>query len=167
MDEFVGQLGPFVGALIVLFIFVLGVLLIKAYGKNKNKAKDSTSWPSAPGVVTLSQVVRSVSEDEDGKSYSYEPQINYAYTINNKNYVSNQVVFGGMGSHGTVNKAQLAADKYPLNARVRVFYNPNNANEAVLETVAGSGAKGTLFGGILLLVVGLVMAVLLVMELLG
>jgi hypothetical protein len=48
-----------------------------------------------------------------------------------------------------------------------VFYNPNNPHEAVLETAAGSDVKGALFGGFLLVIVAVAMAVVLLMELMG
>lgn len=167
MEELIEQVGPFVGILLVLFIFSIGISLIRKYNNSKKKAKASGNWPSVAGLVTLSQVERSVSSDEDGASYSYAPHIEYTYNVNGKNYLSKQVTFGGLSTTGTSQKSQLTIAKFPVNAPVRVFYNPNNPHEAVLETAAGSGAKGALFGGFLLVIVALAMAVVLLMELMG
>jgi hypothetical protein len=153
-----GKFGYLIAILFELALIGLGILLIRKNSKDKKKAAESLAWPTILGRVTCSQVEVSESSDEDGTSYTYTPHIEYAYILNGLTYTSKQVSFGGVAGTGNTKKSQLVVNQYPLNAVVNVFFNPANPNDAVLEQVAGSGSKGILIGGIVLVVVGVLMA---------
>lgn len=167
MEETLGKLGPFFGILLELALIAIGVLLIRKNAKSKKKASEALAWPTVLGRITRSEVERSESTDEDGTSYSYTPRIEYAYTVMGQNYTSKQVVFGGFSGMGSPKKPQLVASKYPLNDSVTVFYNPANPHEAVLEQAVGSGAKGALIGGIILIAVSILMGLPVLIALFG
>lgn len=94
-----------------------------------------------------------MSTDEDGhNSYSYYPHVEYTYTLSAQSYTAKQIAFGGVKGFNNPGKAQAALAKYPLNAPARVFYNPQKPAEAVLERIAGEGAKTAKIMGIILLV---------------
>lgn len=158
MEDIFVKFGPFISILLDLALIVLGILLIRKHAKNRLKAAECLGWPTVLGRVTRSEVERSESSDEDGTSYSYKPCIEYAYHVLGQDYISNQVVFGGYSGTGSLKKPQLVASTYPLNDSITVFYNPTNPHEAVLEQSMGSGAKGALIGGIILIVVSILMA---------
>jgi hypothetical protein len=162
-----GKFGFLIAILFELALIGLGILLIRKNSKDKKKAAESLAWPTILGRVTCSQVEVSESSDEDGTSYTYTPHIEYAYILNGQTYTSNQVAFGGVTGTGNTKKSQLVVNQYPLNAVVKVFFNPANPNEAVLEQVTGSGAKGALIGGIVLVVIGVLMALPMLIILLG
>jgi hypothetical protein len=158
MEDTLSKLGPFFGILLELVLIAIGVLLIRKNAKSKQKASEAQSWPTVLGRITRSEVERSESTDEDGTSYSYTPRIEYTYDVLGQNYTSKQVVFGGFSGMGSLKKPRMVASKYPLNDSVTVYYNPANPHEAVLEQVIGSGAKGALIGGIILIAVSILMS---------
>ncbi|HSN93750.1 MAG TPA: DUF3592 domain-containing protein [Anaerolineaceae bacterium] len=157
MEESFSKFGPFIGILLELALLALGILLIRKHTKSKRKATEALNWPKALGRVTHSEILRSESSDEDGTSYSYTPHIEYEYQVSGQNYCNKQVVFGGFSGTSSKKPAEKVVYKYPLNDSVSVYYNPANPNEAVLEQNVGSGAKGALIGGIILIVVSLLM----------
>jgi hypothetical protein len=162
-----GKFGYLIAILFELALIGLGFILIRKHAKDKKKAAESLGWPTILGRVTCSQVEVSKSSDEDGTSYTYIPHIEYAYLLNGLTYTGKQVAFGGFTGTGNTKNSQLVVNQYPLNAVVNVFFNPVNPNEAVLEQTAGSGAKGALIGGILLVVIGVLMALPMLIALLG
>lgn len=167
MEEVFDKFGPFIGILLELVFIGLGIMLIRKHTKSKQKAAECLNWPTASGRITRSVVERSESSDEDGTSYSYTPKIEYVYNISGQDYTSKQVVFGGFSSTGSSKKPQLVVNKYPLNGSVNVYYNPANPHEAVLEQAIGSGAKGALIGGIVLIAVSVLMGLPILLAWLG
>ena len=167
MEETVGKFGPFIGILLELALIGLGIMLIRKHTKSKQKAAEALNWPTVLGIVTRSEIERRESSDEDGTSYSYTPNIEYEYQVGGQNYSSKQVAFGGFSGTGSQKPAEKVVYKYPLNDSVSVYYNPANPHEAVLEQKLGSGAKGALIGGIILIVVSLLMGLPILIAWLG
>lgn len=167
MEETVDKLGPFIGILLELALIGLGIMLIRKHTKSKQKAAEALSWPKVLGRVMRSEILRSESRDEDGTSYSYAPAIEYEYQVGEQNYSSEQVAFGGFTSTGSRKPAEKVVYKYPLNDAVSVYYNPANPYEAVLEQKVGSGAKGALIGGIILIAVSILMGLPILLAWLG
>ncbi len=167
MEDTFSKFGPFIGILLELVLIGLGIMLIRKHTKSKQKAAEALNWPTVLGRVTRSEIERSESTDEDGTSYSYTPKIEYVYQVLGQDYNSKQVAFGGFSSTGSKKPAEKVVYKYPLNDSVTVFYNPANPHEAVLEQTVGSGAKGSLIGGIILIVVSLLMVLTLLLGWLG
>ena len=155
MEDTFTKFGPFIGILLELALIALGLMLIRKHTKSKRKAAEALNWPKALGRVTHSEILRSESSDEDGTSFSYTPHIEYEYQVSGQNYCSKQVAFGGFSGTGSQKPAEKVVYKYPLNDSVSVYYNPTNPHEAVLEQNVGSGARGALIGGIILIAVSL------------
>jgi hypothetical protein len=159
MDDFPLIFGLVCGGFFLLFTLGGGIALILYSQNSKKKAGASLQWPSAPGSITISQVRESVSTDEDGgTSISYYPHVEYTYTVDGQTYTSKQVAFGGVKGFNDTARAQTDLAKYPVGARVQVYYNPQKPGEAVLERVAGSGAKTAMIMGIILLVLSVLIA---------
>ena len=111
----------------LLFIwFVIGVvgLGIFLYGQYQlTRARGSVTWPLVLGKIITSQVQSH--HGEDGTTYSAD--IEYSYTVNEKQFKSDVIVIGGH-DYGS-----SAVERYPLGASVTVAYNPINPHQAVLE----------------------------------
>ncbi len=167
MEDTFSKFGPFIGILLELVLIGLGIMLIRKHSKSKQKAAEALNWPTVLGRVTRSEIERSESTDEDGTSYSYTPKIEYVYHVLGQDYTNNKVAFGGFSGSSSPKSSELVVHKYPLNDSVTVFYNSANPHEAVLEQTVGSGAKGALIGGIVLIVVSLLMALPLLLAWLG
>jgi len=133
---------------------VLGAIFLIVGIRSRNKAKASLQWPVAQGVVLSSTVIEHQDYDEDDHrtSISYEPVVQYRYSVGGQDFSGNKLAFGA--NRFDSGRAQGMANQYPAGATVNVHYNPNNPGEAVIETKA---AGGTLFLiiGIVFLVIGL------------
>lgn len=167
MEDTFSKLGPLVSVVLELALIFLGVMLIRKHTKSKQKAAEAQKWPTVSGRVVRSEILKSESSDEDGTSYSYTPNIEYEYQVSGQNYSSKQVAFGGFSGTGSQKPAEKMVYKYPLNDSVSVYYNPANPHEAVLEQAVGSGAKGALIGGIVLIAVSLLIGLPVLIALLG
>jgi Protein of unknown function (DUF3592) len=115
----------------------LGVALI-AYGIYLiYRADASTSWPTAPGLITRSEVIPT--ETDRKRS---EVHIEFKYVVEDREHRSNQYRFGAdrTASHAHANRIIA---KYPLGSPVIVAYNPADPDDAVIE--AGDALFGYLF----------------------
>ncbi|MHA1995995.1 MAG: NosD domain-containing protein [Candidatus Hodarchaeales archaeon] len=123
-----------------------GLYLLYSSIKNLIKAFTSTRWPSVEGTIESSYIQKHV-DGEGGTSYS--SQVSYSYTINGKRYQSSEVKFG-IPTQLWKGRAQKTVDKYPPTRIVKVFFNPNSPDEAVLEP----GVKfGSLLSSLVMLII--------------
>jgi hypothetical protein len=159
MDDFPLIFALLCGGFFLLLTLGGGIALILYSQNSKKKAGASLQWPGVDGSITDSEVRESVSTDEDGgTSISYYPHVEYTYTVAGQSYTSKQVAFGGVKGYNDRDRARADLAKYPPGARVQVFYNPQKPREAVLERVAGAGAKTAMIMGIILLVLSVLIA---------
>jgi len=120
-------------------------------------AKSSGSWPKTSGVVMQSSIEtkRSSSHRRGRRSRtSYSPKIQFEYTVDGKQYSSDQLNASGEFFAGR-GKAQEVVDNYKRGKQVDVFYSPADPNVAMLEPGL-TGGSFVVFGvGVLFSVVGL------------
>ncbi len=154
MEQLPLGFGLLCGGFFFLLTLAGGAGLVWYSINSKKKAGASLQWPSAPAVITVSDVRESASTDEDGHtSYSYYPRVEYTYEAAGETRTSKQVAFGGTQGYSSPDKARLDLAKYPAGAAVTAYYNPEKPGEAVLERAAGSGAKTAKIMGIILIVI--------------
>lgn len=123
---------------ILPFLAIAGFLIFNAR-RTTAQAQASQSWPSVMGTVASSSVEVSTSSDsEGGTSTSYYPAVTYAYDVLGHRYSSDRVAFGFRVGSGNRAQAQAVADRYIAGNQIRVYYNPNNPGEAVLERTSQS-----------------------------
>jgi hypothetical protein len=79
-------------------------------------------WPIWP-VVTL----------RGGRRMVYSAHVEYSYSVHGKRYLSRNISFGSRYSTNLRSMIQSIVNRYPINAQVKVFYNSNNPDNAVLE----------------------------------
>ena len=91
---------------------------------------ESENWPTTDGVVTLSEIY-DVRGNKGGVTYGAE--ILYEYYVSDKRYLGNHVTSAGQSSSSDLDYAQYLINKYPNGTKVTIYYNPNKAEEAVLE----------------------------------
>ena len=113
---------------------MIGGFMIFMSISDGRKAKASVAWPSVPGVVAFSGMVR----DTGGDSDSFTPVVTYSYTVNGQMLQSSRVRFSPVKS-----KKILAL--YPVGNRVQVFFDPQRPSTAVLEK-GGSTTIGLIVG---------------------
>ena len=95
------------------------------------EAKASESWPNVPGLISNSEVRQSV--DNEGKTM-YAAQINYVFTVENKSYTGNSIsLTSGNTTTSSLRSVKKDLKKYPVGAKVTVYYDPELPNNAVLK----------------------------------
>ena len=97
-----------------------------------NKQRQSLSWPSTTGTVESARIAVTQCD----KSSSRSPVILYMYTVAGVEYRSDRVRFAA-GSCG--GDARETVDLYHAGATIRVFYDPQDPSEAVLEPGVSGG----------------------------
>lgn len=94
------------------------------------EAEATESWPTAPGVITSSEIDQ---YDSDGTTM-YSAEINYDFTVDDKPYNGNRITINsGNTSTSSIKEVKKDLQKYPVGANVTVYYDPELPNNAVLE----------------------------------
>ena len=144
-----------------LVFLVLGVIFLIVGLVATKRAKAAQSWPSMPGTVVRSEVVRHEDTDSEGStSTSYEPVVEYNYSVMGQPFTGKRIAFGA--NQFNYKKSVEIAARYPVGARPNVYYNPDKPKDSVLETTASGGKLfiilGAVFaaGGLVALVINLV-----------
>ncbi|MBI5294494.1 MAG: DUF3592 domain-containing protein [Chloroflexi bacterium] len=132
----------------------MGFLLILIGLVNADKADVTHEWPVVQGVVTQSSMRahRSSNRHRHGgvrTHYSYEPVVEYDYTVNGVPYTSARIGYGAYRFNQEQCQEFLA--QYPARTMVQVHYDPEHPQSAVLETGAHGQIGLYIVGGILLL----------------
>ncbi len=119
-----------------------------------DRAAESASWPTAPGVVTESRVVRSAGRAGGRIRHRSSAHIEYAFDASGVHRTASRVGFR-MGSTSEDSAREVVA-RYPVGTAVTVHYSPEDPALACLEPgtdewqwvpiVIGAGA--VLFGGV-------------------
>lgn len=140
-----------------LFLLVFlggGGYLIYRSNLDRNKTKQSLTWPSTQGRVIESRVVEGRSTDSDGDtSKTFRPYVKYDYQVIGTTFTSDKLSIGPAVSTSNLRKTQDKVNGLPPGAVVTVFYNPDDPAEAVLEQ--RSNAPAMLVVGIILVFIGL------------
>jgi len=119
---------PIVAGLLMAAYGSLGLLGIGFGVRNTWREHAATKWPTAPGVITGSEVrVRC------GRTCSHLPDILYIYQVDSERHSSDRVNFGGIMVDWRSPEAEEVVARYPVGASVSVHYDPRNHDEAVLE----------------------------------
>ena len=88
----------------------------------------SRGWVSVDGRVITS----SVTEYRGKGGTTYRPFVMYSYAIGPVRFMSNRIAFHAVSSSDRRAAAMLAAG-YPVGRTVRVFYDPQEPDQAVLD----------------------------------
>ena len=117
----------------LLFVGV-GLILLAVGGYQMYRGRQSTQWPTVTGVITVSELGKHVDRDTDtgSSSTTYSADISYDYVVDDVAYVNGNVYFGSMQSSDP-STARMVLNRYPVEKRVTVYYNPARPQQAVLE----------------------------------
>ncbi|MCP3902917.1 MAG: DUF3592 domain-containing protein [Planctomycetes bacterium] len=121
-EFFQGLMGP-------LFLLT-GIGAILWTWHQGRKAVRSLSWPSVAGVVGCADVIASCGSTG---TRIYEAKIEYDYDVGGSSYRGRTVCIGGELNTSFRERAEARCAKYPVGAKVDVFYDPTEPNAACLE----------------------------------
>jgi hypothetical protein len=126
---------------IVLGIVILltgGGLLLWNSRRNKRAGNvEAEDWLTTGGKILAGHLGEHENRwaDKQGKhiDITYEPVVEYVYTVDNVEYQGSKVFPGADSDFGEA-EAQEIIDRYPLNSYVPVRYDPENPSSSSLET---------------------------------
>ena len=135
---------------VVFFGIGLGLFLL-AVNQGK-KARAAEAWPTAAGVILSSGLEenRSYDQEEQRTEITYEPCVQYQYSLMGQLYQGNSLSFGKASYDFRTASKKIAA--YPQGAQVVVHYDPADPNKAVLETKSAGGIILYLLGSLFMLI---------------
>ncbi len=117
------------------------------------RAVKAKQWHRAQGSVISSKIdeMNHMGSDAD---VAVRANIQYQYTVNGTTYRSKRVFFGDMLRSSVYSRANRYLAKYPVDAKVNVYYDLHKPRQAVLEPGVKPGVVFVLCFGCLLLAVG-------------
>ncbi|MEI8133183.1 MAG: DUF3592 domain-containing protein [Leptolinea sp.] len=136
--------------ILAIAFFVIGLVLLLMNVIQIKKAKAAEAWPTISGLILSSELHenRRYNTKSHVTNTSYEPRIQYQYSILGQNYLGTSLYIGKSSySYGAASKK---IETYPQGAPVVVHYNPADPSKAVLEPKAASGILNLVIGIILM-----------------
>jgi hypothetical protein len=114
------------GPLLVFNAVLFGIILYL-----QSRAAAARGWPSVQGTVMTSTLEHRRSSDDHG--YVDYPVVRYTYAVQGERYEGNRLsagpAWGGTG-------AERVLERYPVGARVTVYYDARDPSQALLERSA-------------------------------
>ncbi len=130
---------------IILVLFVFAGLATSVWGWiMMSKGRKTRHWPATEGTIEESSPT--------SKNDELMPHIEFSYKVMDIRY--RRVMEFASGTHPSRELSASYTRKYPVGARVEVFYDPEQPERAALEPGAGRddwlifaiGVSATLFG---------------------
>lgn len=158
---------PLAAKMILGFVFVAfmgsgGRLMFLAFD-GMREAGESAAWPRAEGKIIRSEMKASTRNDHSGRqsersnSTFYEASIEYEFEANGMTYRGSRIA-AVKDMNAKQSRAQVTLDKYPVDRRVMVSYQPDDPSVCVLEPGSWGGALVQLGLGVFFVLVPLVLA---------
>jgi len=123
--------------LISYALYVASVLIIAQNIRYLVKVVKSKKWPAVDGEIEKIMVyVGGSATTSRRESPSYNVDIIYTYNVEGQNYMNHQIKLDYThGARTYVPKifAMMKVEQYEEGENVKVFYDPNNPNESILE----------------------------------
>ena len=92
------------------------------------------AWPSTQGEVIQSEVVLTGGGNVNiNSSPGHATMILYQYHVRGRRYESDNFLIGGNVSSGAEQKEEDKVRQYSVGTTVKVYYNPENPEDACLE----------------------------------
>ncbi len=143
------QIAPVILILVGILFVIIGLI-------QKLRGNLAAKWPSTSGIMLKAELFEHITKTKTSTNRistfsSYEPLVEYRYTVDGKILTGNRIAIGL--TRLPLEKAQEFVDKYPVGATVPVYYNPKNTKESRLD-VAAAGATPAVTIGIVIVVAG-------------
>ncbi len=121
-----------------------GAIFLITVMRARQASQAAQAWITSAGRVISAKMNRSTVFSHDGPRVSYEPVIEYEYSVMGVQYQGRRIAFGA----DTLNhrQAQQVLDHYRPDAQVTVYYDPNRPAESVLERSAKGAGVFTAVG---------------------
>jgi hypothetical protein len=122
---------------VVIFAAAFGVMMLLFFIASWRLSRRAADWPLVRGTV-LSSKTEKVQQRQSGRTTVFHtPVVEYAYRVNDVDYVSRQIKVG-MVMSGSESYAAGVAARYPEGSTIDVHYDPANPSNAALENPTGA-----------------------------
>ena len=139
----------------VLLVQLLGlVFIVSGFGtlvyveSMRRRQRQSLTWVPVQGRVLSSEVKKEIhrysASTGGGASVQYYPRVVYAYQYQGLSYETKGIIT--LTINWPKKEAEAAVARYPVDAAVTVWVNPEAHHQAVLETGMGPYARKFKFG---------------------
>jgi hypothetical protein len=122
-----------------LFLFAMALILagtawrmLKADKENVRLAAVSAAWPTVTGQISSVRIDEGRQSSDDDGSSSFEPKIDYAYTVADRQYAGTRINFTRL-HFASKKKAQAVIANYAVGAAATVAYDPADPQNSVLD----------------------------------
>ena len=124
------------------FFTLGGLMILVMLWAARRQVAEAAAWPATGGKVVKSTVEhyrKRVGGAQSGTLVTfYEPVVEYSYRVNDHDYHSTQLSFGGTLA-SSQQSAEAKAARYPAGNLVLVHYDPKNPSNAVLDLKVSLG----------------------------
>ena len=128
---------PHANVPVVIIAASMGVLMLLFFIASWRLSRRAADWPLARGTV-LSSGTETLEKHSNGRrTVTHAPAIEYAYRVNDVDYVSRQIKLG-VTMAASPSYAAGVASRYPEGAVIDVHYDPANPSNAALENPTGT-----------------------------
>jgi hypothetical protein len=152
--------------LVVIPLCIATFLIAQQAWRIQRRSQAARGWVQTSGRVirsgvreTAVHVRRRTSTSSYRQATRYEPEVVYEYQAPGGIYRGDRLQLGYSVAASEVDVAQRQADRYPINAGVTVYYQPDNPAESALSLTAGRGPWVMWGTALIMLAVTLFMAV--------
>lgn len=128
---------PQANAPVVIIAVSLAVLTLLFFIASWRLSRRAADWPLVRGTVLSSGTERIEKHANGRRTVTHAPAIEYAYRVNDVDYVGRQVKLGVTLS-ASKSYADGVASRYPKGAIIDVHYDPANPSNAALENPTGT-----------------------------
>lgn len=137
-------------ALMVFGVIALavGVILYVIQLRQGLRADASKKWPKAEATVIASAL-----EPSPEHRRRYRAAIAYRYRVGRKDYQADRVFWAG--NEGRRRHMESVVSAYPAGATIRIYYDPQNPADAVIDPTQHTGSKATVVYAMGMITIGL------------
>jgi len=141
----------------------LGIFLMIMSLLSLQQGKEARRWKTVPGRIIRSSLEEKRADTSYGDGMrrtevGYQPLVEYQYRVGDETLTGQRLSL--VEKQFTQKAGQKALEKYPIGATVQVHYDPEDPQEAVIETGTVVSSLIFMLGGIALVAAGIAIAVL-------
>lgn len=138
------------GTLLLGVTFVISIII------TRSRHEGTANWPGVPGLVNTSYVYQHDHTTSAGTETTYTPVIGYTYTVADRSYQSHKrnALPYDRSTFASLDDAQEVVSRYPVGSSTKVFYNPHNIAQSILEKPKPVAHMAVLWYGIICLLLG-------------
>ena len=129
-------------------VLATGVALYVVQFRQGLRADASKKWPKAQATVIASAL-----EPAPERRWRYRAAIQYRYRVGAKDYQSERIFWGG--NEGRKRHMESVVAAYPAGGSMRIYYDPQNPSEAVIDPTQHTGSRATVVYAMAMITIGL------------